>query len=132
MWYPTKQGRVVSITNQLILKQSWKVSNVQQEQQWTNGLPCGTPDTTSKLEHHTPSTLPLCVRLDKKFWNTFKIKPPTPASRNLNTKPPMINPVKGRTEINLDERELSTPVKFQLTSTDDVKKSITGTQSLPV
>ena len=34
MWYPTEQGRVVSITNQLILKQPWKVSNVQ-EQQWT-------------------------------------------------------------------------------------------------
>ena len=35
MWYPTKQGRVVSITNQRILKQPWKVSNVQQKQQWT-------------------------------------------------------------------------------------------------
>ena len=32
--YPTKQGRVVRITNQLILKQPWKVSNVQQKQQW--------------------------------------------------------------------------------------------------
>ena len=59
MWYPTKQGRVVSITNQLILKQPWKVSNVQQEQQWTKNLPCGTPDMTSILELHTPYTLTL-------------------------------------------------------------------------
>ena len=49
-------------------------------------LPCGTPDTTSILELNTT----LWVRLDKKFWKTFKIKPPTPASRNLNTRPPWL------------------------------------------
>ena len=30
------------------------------------------------------------VLLDKKFWNTFKIIPLTPASRNLNTRPPWL------------------------------------------
>ena len=53
-------------------------------------LPCGTPDTTSILELNTPSTLTLWVQLDKKFWKTFKIKPPTSASRNLNTRPPWL------------------------------------------
>ena len=53
-------------------------------------LPCGTPDMTSILELHTPSTLTLWVRLDKKFWNSFKIKPPNQASRNLNTRPPWL------------------------------------------
>ena len=53
-------------------------------------LPCGTPDTTSILELNTPSSLTLWVRLDKKFWKTFKIKPPTLASRNLNTRPPWL------------------------------------------
>ena len=51
-------------------------------------LPCGTPDTISTLKLHTQSTLTLWVRLDKKFWNTIKIIPPTPASRNLKTRPP--------------------------------------------
>ena len=54
-------------------------------------LTCGTPDTTSILElNHTPSTLTLWVRLDKRFWKTFKIKPPTPASRHLHTRPPWL------------------------------------------
>ena len=57
-------------------------------------LPCGTPDTTSILELHTPSILTLWVRLDKKFWNTFKINPPTLASFNLNTRPPWLIPSK--------------------------------------
>ena len=52
-------------------------------------LPCGTSDTTSTLELHTPS-LTFWVRLDKKFWNTFKIIPPTPASHNLNVRPPWL------------------------------------------
>ena len=53
-------------------------------------LPCTTPDTTPILELHASSTLTLWVWLDKKFWITFKIIPPTPASCNLSTSPPWL------------------------------------------
>ena len=112
MWYPTKQGRVVRITNQLILKQPWKVSNVQQKKK-NNGprtLPCGTPDMTSILELNTPSTFNSLSTTGQKILENFQDQATNSSFLQFKHKAPMINPVKGRTEINLDERKLFTPV----------------------
>ena len=47
-------------------------------------------DATSILELHTPSTLTLWVRLEKKIWNNYKIIPPFTAFCNLKTRPPWL------------------------------------------
>ena len=90
MWYPTKQGRVVRITNQLILKQPRKVSNVQQKQQWTKNTTLW--HTRYDINTWTKHTINLnsLSTTGQKFWKTLKIKPPTPASRSLNTRPPWL------------------------------------------
>ena len=100
MWYPTKQGKVVSITNQLILKQPWKVSNVQHEQQWTE-------NTT--------------------LWHTrYDINTRTTHTIYLNS----LSTTGQKIPEHLQDQ--ATNSSFQLTSTDDVQKSITGTQTLYV
>ena len=73
-------------------------------------LPCGTPDTMSTLELHTPSTLTLWVRLDKNFLEHLQDHSTNSGFLQFKHKALMINPVKDRTEINLDERKLFTPV----------------------
>ena len=64
-------------------------------------LPWGTPDTYD-IDTGVTCTIylnNLSTRLDKKFRNTFKTIPVTPASCNLNT-----SPRQSSTKINLDKR----------------------------
>ena len=69
----------------------------------------------------------------QKNWNTFKIIPPTPASCNLNTRPPWLTLSKSALKsICMNKHNFTTLVQFLLTSTDGIQKSITGTQILPV
>ena len=44
----------------------------------------------------------------------------------------MINPVKGRTKIYLDKRQLTSPIQFHQTILNNVQKRITATQIHPV
>ena len=110
MWYPTKQGRVVSITNQLILKQPWKVSNVQQEQQWTKNTTLW--HTRYDINTRTTDTIYLnsLNTTGQKILEHLQDQATNFSFPQFKHKAPVINPVKGRTEINLDERKVSTPV----------------------
>ena len=110
MWYPTKQSRVVSITNQLILKQNWKVSNVQQEQQWTEN----TTLWHTRYDINTRTTYTIYLNslstTGRKILEHLQDQATNSSFPQFKHKALMINPVKFRTEINLDERKLSTLV----------------------
>ena len=110
MWYPTKQGRVVRITNQLILKQPRKVSNVQQKQQRTKNTTLW--HTRYDINTWTKHTINLnsLSTTGQKILENPQDQAANSSFPQLKYKAPMINLVKGRTEINLDERKLSTPV----------------------
>ena len=73
-------------------------------------LPCGTPDMTSILELNTPSTLTLLSMTGQKILENLQDQATNSSFPQFKHKASMINPVKGRNEINLDERKLSTPV----------------------
>ena len=105
----TKQGRVVSITNQLILKQPWKVSNVQQEQQWTKNTTLWHTryDINTRTTHNI--YLNSLSTTGQKILEHLQDQATNSSFPQFKHKAPMINPVKGRTEINPDERKLFTP-----------------------
>ena len=110
MWYPTMQARVVSITNQLILKQPRKVSNVQQKQQWTKNTTLW--HTRYGINTRTTHTIYLnfLSTTGQKILEHLQDHSINSSFPQFKHKAPMINSVKGHTEINLDERKLSTPV----------------------
>ena len=113
MWYPTKQGTVVSITNQLILKQPWKVNNVQQEQQWTkNTTLWHTRYESYDINTRTTHTINLnsLSTTGQKNLERLQDQATNSSFPQFKQKAPMIDPVKGYTQINLDERKLSKPV----------------------
>ena len=110
MWYATKQGRVVRITNQLILKQPRKVSNVQQKQQWTKNTTLW--HTRYDINTWTKHTINLnsLSTTGQKILENLQDQATNSSFPQFKHKAPMINPVKGLIEINLDERKLSTLV----------------------
>ena len=73
-------------------------------------LPCRTPDTTSILELNTPSTFNSLITTGQKILENLQDQATNSSFPPFKHKAPMINPVKGHIEINLDERKLSTPV----------------------
>ena len=99
MWYPTKQGRVVRITNQLILKQPRKVSNVQQEQQWTKNTTLW--HTRYDINTRTTHTIYLnsLSTTGQKILEHLQDQATNSSFPQFKHKAPMIIPVKGRTEI---------------------------------
>ena len=73
-------------------------------------LPCGTPEyDINTWTKHTINLNSLSTTGQKILENP-QDQATNSSFPQFKYKAPMINPVKGRTEINLDERKLSTPV----------------------
>ena len=91
-------------------------------------LPLAIPDTSLTLETTDTIYLDFLNKTGQKYLKLLKDHKTNYIFLLFKHQASMVNPVKGCVKFYLDKHNLTTPVKFHVTSPDCVQKSITALQ----